>query len=406
MTHTDIDTGSDTAGDREADAGSETTTDRAATVSGTSTDQDVGATSGALERHASGVVKRRLLAGATSALAVPVVAVVAALAVGAVLLVLIDLSPIDVYRDVFDGVFVANRGLTDTATAATPVVLIGLGYSIAYHARVYTIGAEGVYLMGAIAAIGAVTAPGLRDLGTLPLVVLGLVAAALAGLAWSAIAGWLNVRFGASVVISSLMLVYVAQAILQWSNRVGLRDPESFVAASRRVGNAELPDLPFIDVHLGFGIAVLAAPLLWWVRNRTRFGFRTTVLGANPEALDANEIRSGRVIILVLAVAGVLAGLAGFVETAGVTGRLNDSASVGYGFTAIVVALVGRLHPIGVLVAGLALSALDIGFEVAARASDLPSSMAGLIQVLVVVFVVAGDAVLDGIRRRAAGGRS
>jgi ABC-type uncharacterized transport system permease subunit len=156
--------------------------------------------------------------------------------------------------------------------------------------------------------------------------------------------------------------------------------------------------VPGIDVHLGFVLAVAVVPVMTWVLARHRLGFRVTALGHNPEALDANDAPARTIIVAVLVVAGALAGLAGFIEIAGVNGRLNDAASVGYGFGAIIVALVGRLHPVGVLAAALVLGGLDIGFEVAARSSDLPTSMAGLVQVLVVVFVVAGDALLE--RRR------
>ena len=346
-----------------------------------------------VDAAAGDVAGRATGAGLVSAALIPLVATLLALAIGAVLIALIGGDPIAVYGDVLDGVFVAPRGLSDTATTATPILLIALGYAFAYRARVFTIGAEGQYLVGAVASVGLVTAGGVRDLPGPLLVVLGIAAAAVAGALWSALSGVLHVRFRASIVISSLMLVYVAQAVLQWANRVGIRDPDSFVSASRQVGDATLGTVPGLDTHVGFLLALAVVPVLAWVLARHRLGYRVRALGDNPEALDANEVPAGRVVIVVLLVSGALAGLAGFVETAGVTGRLNDSASLGYGFTAIVVALVGRLNPVGVLVAALALAGLDIGFERASRSADLPTSMAGLVQVLVVVLVVAGDAV-------------
>lgn len=345
-----------------------------------------------------GVARRASTFDAVSMVVIPLVGLFVALIVGAGLIALIGESPLQVYGDVIDGVFFAPRGLSDTATAATPLLLIALGYAFAYRARVFTIGAEGQYVVAAAAGVGVVTAAGVRTLPGPLLIVIGLVTAAIAGAAWSAICGVLFVRFRANIVISSLMLVYIGQALLQWSTRVGIRDPESFVALSRSVGAAELPNVPVLDVHLGFVLAVAVVPLMTWVLARHRLGYRVAALGHNPEALDANDVPARSVIFAVLIVAGALAGLAGFIEIAGVNGRLNDAASVGYGFGAIIVALVGRLHPVGVLASALVLGGLDIGFEVAARASDLPTSMAGLIQVLVVVFVVAGDALLE--RRR------
>lgn len=345
-----------------------------------------------------GVARRAMAFDTASMLVIPLAGFVVALIVGGLLIFLIGEQPFAVYGDVIDGVLFKPRGLSDTATAATPLLLIALGYAFAYRARVFTIGAEGQYVVAAAAAVGAVTAPGLRDLPGPLLIVVGLAVAAAAGAAWSAIAGVLFVRFGANVVISSLMLVYIGQAVLRWATRVGIRDPESFVALSRPVGAAGLPTVPGIGVHLGFVIAVAVVPVMAWVLARHRLGFRVRALGHNPDALDANDVPARSIIMAVLIVAGALAGLAGFIEIAGVNGRLNDSASVGAGFGAIIVALVGRLHPVGVLVAALVLGALDIGFEVAARSSDLPTSMAGLVQVLIVVFVVAGDALLE--RRR------
>ena len=290
------------------------------------------------------------------------------------------------------GVFTKSRGLSDTATAATPLIIIGLGYALAYRARVFTIGAEGQYLVGAIASVGVVTAPALSGLPGPILVVIGLATAVVAGAVWGGITGWLWTRFGASIVISSLMLVYVAQALLQWSIRVPIRDPDSFVPASRQLGDAQLDSLPIVNTHLGFVVAVAAGPVLAMLLARHRVGFRVSVLGFNPSALDANEVASKQVVMTVVLAAGGLAGAAGFFEMSGVNGRLGASASVGFGFTAIIVALLGRLHPIGVVVAGLGVAGLDIGFEVAARSHDLPSSLVGVIQALVVVFVVAGDA--------------
>lgn len=336
---------------------------------------------------------------------VPISAVVLALVAGAVMILVEGASPLDVYRSVVSGVFTESRGLSDTATASTPLILIGLGYALAYRARVFTIGAEGQYLVGAIVSVGVVTAPAISGLPGPLLIALGLVSGILAGALWGGITGVLWARFGASVVISSLMLVYVAQALLQWSIRVPIRDPDSFVPASRQLGDAQLGSLPVLNTHLGFVIAVAIGPLLLLVLARHRIGYRVSVLGFNPSALDANEVASRRVVLSVVLGAGALAGLAGFLEMSGVNGRLGASASLGLGFTGIIVALLGRLHPVGVVLAGLGVAALDIGFEVSARSNDLPSSLVGVIQALVVVFVVAGDALYERFGVREVGAR-
>lgn len=325
---------------------------------------------------------------------VPIVAVLAALVIGGALIASEGSNPLAVYGDVVHGVFVANRGLTNTAVAATPLIYMGLGLAIAYRARLFTIGAEGQFVLGAVAAVAFATADGIRDLPGWFLVPACIVVAAVTGLVWSTISAVLGNRFNTSIVISSLLLTYVATAIMQWVIRVGIKDPDSFVPASRVIGDAALPTVPGLNVHLGFAMAVVLVPIAWVVVSRSRFGFRVDVIGHNPIALRANEVSTGRMLVAVLAIVGALSGIAGYVQVAGVTSRINAEFSVNYGFTAIIVALLGRLHPIGVLIAALGLSGLTIGFDMAEREHQLPSTLVGVVQALIIIFVVVGDAVV------------
>jgi simple sugar transport system permease protein len=329
---------------------------------------------------------------ASVAIAVPVAAVVAALAVGALLIWREGANPLAVYGEVFRGVFVEKRGLRSTAIGATPLLLMGTGLAMAYRARLFTIGAEGQYVIGAVAATAWATAVGVRDLPGIVLIPTSIVVAGAAGMSWSAISAILAARFRTSIVISSLLLTYVALSIMQWAARVGVRDPDSFIPATRVVANAALPIVPGLNVHLGFVIALAVVPVAAVLMSRTRFGYRVDVLGHNAVALGANDIVPRRLMFTVLGLTGLLAGVAGFVEVAGVSQRINGEFSTGLGFTAIVVALLGRLHPIGVAVAALGLSGLSIGFDTAERAYDLPSSLVGVLQALIIVFVVVGDA--------------
>jgi ABC-type uncharacterized transport system permease subunit len=325
---------------------------------------------------------------------VPVLAVLAALVLGGVLIATEGSNPLAVYGDVVHGVFVAKRGLSSTAVGATPLIFMGLGLAIAYRARLFTIGAEGQFVLGAVAAVAFATAGGVRGLPGWVLVPACIVIAAVAGLVWSTISAVLANRFNTSIVISSLLLTYVATAVMQWVIRVGIKDPDSFVPASRVIGDAALATVPGIDVHLGFVLAVALVPVAWVLVSRSRFGFRVDVIGHNPIALRANEVSTGRMLVAVLAIVGVLSGIAGYVQVAGVTNRINAEFSVGYGFTAIIVALLGRLHPVGVLVAALGLSGLTIGFDMAEREHQLPSTLVGVVQALIIIFVVVGDAVV------------
>lgn len=349
---------------------------------------------------AANIARRATSDGVVSSILVPIASVIAALIVGAALIAFDGSNPLTVYQAILRGVFTKNRGLSDTATAASPLILIGIGYALAYRARVFTIGGEGQYLVGAVAGTALVTASGVRDLPGPVLVLLGLLAAIVAGALWSGLAGWLGVRFGASIVISTLMLGFVGDSVLQWAVRDGIRDPDSFIANSRLLGDAELPSFFGTNTHIGFLLALLSVPIAWWFVSRHRAGFRIDALGHNPSALDANEFPSGKVVIGVMLVAGGLAGLAGMVETAGVNGRLGQEAAVGFGWDAIIVALLGRLHPVGVLVAGLGLAGLTIGFQSSQRELALPSSLVALITALIVIFVVFGDALATRLKER------
>jgi len=333
----------------------------------------------------------------TALVAVPALALLGALVVGGVLMGIEGVAPLSAYGEVVRGVFGRSRGLSDTAVVATPLILLGLGITVAYRARVFTIGAEGQYIAGALAGTAFATAAPLRELPAAVLLPCAFVVAVLTGAAWSGLTGWLQSRFGASVVITSLLLNYVAAAALAWAVRVGMRDPNAFTPQSRPV--AALPDLTGTAIHLGFLFALAAVPALAAVLRRTRFGFRVEVLGASPEVLAVNESRPATTRLAVLAVAGAFAGLAGIVEVAGVTERMTPAFATGYGFTAIIVALLGRLRPVGVLVAALVLAGLTVGFDEAERVFVIPSATVGVIQALIIVFFVAGDA----LSRRKAG---
>jgi ABC-type uncharacterized transport system permease subunit len=349
-----------------------------------------------LDRLAALDPRRRL-----GAVAVPLGAVVVALLIGAVLIALEGENPAAVYQQVLRGVFVERDGIRNTLVASTPLIFMGVGLSLAYRARAFTIGAEGQYVIGATAAMAFATAGGVRDMPGAFIIVVGLLVAAAAGAVWSGICGVLNARFGASVVITSLLLNYVAAAVLAWAVRVGIRDPKGFVPQSRQIGKAQLPTVPWLDVHMGFLLAVGVVIVVAVVLARTRFGFRVDVLGHNPNALAAQEIAPARFLVMVLAASGALAGVAGFVEVAGVNGRLQPATASGLGFTAIIVAMLGRLRPVGVLVAAFGLTALQIGFETAERSYQLPSSLVGVLQALVILFVVAGDGLVS--RRQSQG---
>ena len=325
----------------------------------------------------------------------PVVVILIALGIGAILLAVQSVPVIEAYQAALRGAFGSVRALVSTATTATPLIFTALGIALAYRAGLITIGAEGQFLIGAVAAVAVVTAPALSSVPGPVRLLAGLLVAAIAGGLWSMISGVLSARFGASVVITSLLLNYVAQAVIAWATRVGMPDPEAFTPQTRGVGDAALPDLPGTTLHVGFFIALIAAAAMWTVLHRGRMGLRIGVMGSGGEVLRAKETHSGRYSVLILGIAGCAAGVAGFVEVAGVTERITGAFSGAVGFTAIMVALLGRLHPVGIVLASIAMSALEVGFASASRSLRIPSTTVDILQAVSILLFVVGAALLQ-----------
>jgi simple sugar transport system permease protein len=338
------------------------------------------------------------------AVAIPAAAVLVSVAVGALLMWAQGIPALSAYGSVVEGSLGTSRALTSTAVAATPLVLIGLGVALAYRAGLITIGAEGQYVIGAVVSVAVATTGAVSSLPPALAVTAAAVTAAVSGAVWSGMTAVLNSRFGASVVITSLLLNYVAAAVLAWAVRVGVRDPDAFTPQTPPIGTAALADLPGTRLHAGVVLTLALVLVMAVLAGRTRLGYRADVMGASPEVLRTNEIAPRRLALVVLAVAGAFAGLAGYVQVAGVTTTVTGSFATGLGFTAIMVALLGRLRPAGVLVAGFVMAALSVGFDSAGRAYDIPSTTSTIVQALTVLLFVLGDALME--RRKRKRGRS
>ena len=327
----------------------------------------------------------------------PILSVLAALAVGGILIAWVGEDPIEVYRIMLTKSLLEGSGWRETMILTVPLGLIGLGLAFGFRAGVWNIGAEGQLVVGALLAITVVGHfPNLPGIVLIPL---GLLAGVLGGALWGALAGFLHVRFELNAVIVTLLLVFVALPLLNWAVRVPLKDPASFLPQSRTVGNAALPAIPGTDVHIGFLLLLVLVPIGTWLLAYTRFGFLVRAHGANRFAVYANETTRERLPFLLLVISGGLAGAAGFVQLAGVQSRVGAGTAAGFGFTAVIVAILGRSHPVGVLVAALGLSAMLVGAEAAQRSLGLPVVLMQSIQAMMVIFLVAGEA-LEGRRHR------
>ncbi|MEO6566828.1 MAG: ABC transporter permease [Casimicrobiaceae bacterium] len=326
----------------------------------------------------------------------PVVATIAVLAIGFVLfsamgknpwhaLYVFFIEPVDTLYDV-----------GELLLKASPIMLCAVGLAIGYRANVWNIGAEGQLIMGAI--FGGGVALTFHD-STSPLVLpLMLVAGMVGGMAWAAIPAFLRTRFNANEILVSLMLVYVASFILSLLVHDAWRDPEGFNFPQSKMF-ADVALLPNMvaetRLNVGFLLALAAVALGWVFMRKSLVGYQMRVAGLAPAAANYAGISAKRTVWLGMLIGGSCAGLAGVGEVAGPIGQLLPIVSPGYGFAAIIVAFVGRLHPVGIFFASLLMSLLYLGGEAAQMQLALPSSVTGLFQGTLLFFLLAADVFIN-----------
>jgi len=328
---------------------------------------------------------------------VPVFAVIVALILGAVAMLAtnVDLATIGrSYVALVVGSVGSVNAISETLTAATPLVLASLGMAIGFRAGLFNIGAEGQLLIGGMAAvIVGFSFAGMPTYVHLPL---ALIAGAVAGGLYAGIAGWLRAATGAHEVISTIMLNLMSYRLVDYILRLPVVQREGRADPISRsvLDSAELPRLlewidPNLRLHSGLFVMLLAVFLVYWLLFKTTFGFEFRASGANPEAARYAGMRSGLIIVIVMVFAGAMAGLAGANQTLGVLGRATPGFSAGIGFDAIAVALLGRSHPVGVLMAGLLFGALEAGGRQMQVDAGVSIDLIAIIQALIIVFIAA-----------------
>ncbi len=279
-----------------------------------------------------------------------------------------------------------------TLVRMVPLGLAGLAVVVAFRAGILNIGAEGQLLMGAIAA-GAVFAV-LNATNAVIALPLMLLVGTIAGSGWAAVAAFLRHRFGVLEVISTIMLNFVAQSLMGWLVRGPLQEPAHIAPQSTSLpASLHLPTLlPNTQLHVGALLLVMLAIGLWWWFRSTASGFRVRAVGANPAAAaSAGQINVARTSATAFVLSGALAGLAGSVEYTGVTYALYDNFSPGYGYTAIAVALLAGLHPLGVLATALLFGALEAGASAMQRDAGVPSVLVSVVEASLILSVVAAQ---------------
>lgn len=322
----------------------------------------------------------------------PSIGALLALAIGGCLILLTGKNPLQAYQVMVLGAFGGSRQMTETILKATPLLIIGLGLTVSFRSRVWNIGAEGQYYWGAL--LGSIVALNLPNLSPWLLIPAILLAGVVGGALWSALAGLLHLQRGMNLIIVTLMLNYIAILLVQFAIRVPLRDPGGFLPESAQFSDfAQIPRLFGSRLHWGVLLALVLVVVVYILLWRTPLGFQLRAVGSRASVARYAGIKVNRSTLTALMISGGLAGLAGIMEVSYSFTRLKGNISDGYGFTAILVALLGQLHPVGVLIAALLFSALTIGAGSLEISLQIPVAVAQVIQALVVLFVLAGDAI-------------
>ena len=342
------------------------------------------------------VLERRAERSTSVAVASPLIAIALTLVTMAILFAALGKNPVTALSVYFVEPLTDSYSLIELAVKATPLVTIAIGLSLCFLANVWNIGAEGQFLIGAVCGswlavrtqgtdAGAWVLPGMLMLG------------AVGGAVYALVPAIAKVRFGASEILTSLMLVYVADLLLDYLVRGPWRDPNGFNFPT----TAEFDPVATVPIligetrlHVGALIALAVVAVASILLGRTIKGFEIKVVGAAPRAARFAGFDADRLVVLTFAMSGALAGLAGIIEVAGPIGHLQPNFSPGYGFTAIIVAFLGRLNPIGILIAGLFLALTFIGGEQAQISIKVPLDLTKVFQGILLFYVLACDSLI------------
>jgi general nucleoside transport system permease protein len=349
----------------------------------------------------------KLLKHLLNSLLVPVLAIVTAVIAGGLIIYSVGGNPIAAYMGLVQGAFGSSKALSETAVWATPYIFAGLAVAVAFNGGLFNIGAEGQLALGAVtAALIGYALPGWLGISIpvyihIPLTVgMGM----LAGAIWAAIPGALKAYTGGHEVINTIMMNYIALNIVSFLLNGPMRDPDPLNLSARTpeiAVSARIPAIfsnPLLRVHWGFVLALVVAAVIWWLLWKTKLGFEIRTVGANPDAAKYAGINVKRTIIVTMAISGALAGLAGAIEVTALNYRHELGFSMGYGFDAIAIALLGKTNPFGVVLAAILFGAMRNGATRMQFLTQIPVDIISVIQALILLFVAA-DAIIRFIYR-------
>ena len=325
----------------------------------------------------------------------PVLALLVTVVIGMLLFAALGKDPVKGLQVFFWEPIKSSYALGEVMVKATPLLIIALGLAVCFRSNVWNIGAEGQFVIGAVAAGGVAL---LADKTTGPWIIPAILLAGVAGgMAWASITAVLRDRFNANEILVSLMLVYVADMVLSYLVFGPWKDPAGYNFPQTKTFEAVTQMPRFMAgsrVNIGILLALLGVAALWFFLFRTYAGFRQEVSGLAPAAARYAGFSSRRALWVALLTSGGAAGLAGALEVAGPIGQLTSYVPAGYGFAAIIVAFVGRLHPVGVVFSAILMSMFYIGGELAQSRLGLPKSLTGVFQGLLLFNLLACDTLM------------
>lgn len=325
----------------------------------------------------------------------PVTAVILTFVTGGLLFALLGEPPLETLHVFFISPIADGYGVSELFVKAVPILLCAYGLALCYRAAVWNIGAEGQLLMGGVFA-SAVAVQFVQS-DTAWAMPLTIIAGMAGGAFWAGIVAFLNIRMNVNVTLSTIMMNYIALNLLLFGVHGPLKDPDGFnFPESALFGDSTLLPILFdgTRLHLGLAFALLAMVSIWVFISRSFIGFQIQVIGQDPSAGHMAGFNKNRLVLTVLLLCGALAGLAGAGEVAGPIGQLVPNISPGYGYSAIIVAFLGRLHPIGITLAGLLMALIYMGGEMAQIYVGLPNAITGVFQGLILFFLLSSDVLI------------
>ena len=360
-----------------------------------------------MQRKDAGTIFKELMVAAKDAMLVPLLAVLTAIVIGGVVIALVGGDPFAAYAGLFEGSFGSVKALSETAVWASPYIFAGLAVALAFKGGLFNIGAEGQLALGAVASAWVGYALPEMLGYQLPMIIhlpLAVGAGLLFGFIWGAIPGALKAYTGAHEVINTIMMNYIALNLVSYLLNGPMKDKNPLNVIARTPEIAESARIPLLfagtglRIHWGFILALVVAFLVWWLLWKTTLGYEIRTVGLNPDAAKYAGINVKRIMTLTMALSGMLAGLAGTIEVTALNYRHELGFSTGYGFDAIAIALLGKTHPAGVVLAAILFAAMRNGATRMQFLTQIPVDIISVIQALILLFVAA-DAIVRYIYR-------